>query len=150
MLQKCPVFAYIPAKNVTRAREFYERTLGFTPAREVAGGVRFEEYDMVRGGSLARGLRRRLESQLIDITPAPVLARLEAAHDRMLGLVKVLGGVTVGGIVAAADVTAFETEPQMHPLVAALQAFFAPVRRLRRNVVHLGKMFALLGHTVVP
>jgi len=195
MLQKCPVFAYIPAKNVTRAREFYEQTLGFTPAREVAGGVtyeceegtacflyptpnagtskasqafwevadlerevadlkargvRFEEYDMVRGGSLARGLRRRLESQLIDITPAPVLARLETAHDRMLGLVKVLGGVTVGGIVAAADVTAFETEPQMHPLVAALQAFFAPVRRLRRNVVHLGKMFALLGHTVVP
>ena len=42
MLQKCPVFAYIPAKNVTRAREFYERTLGFTPAREVAGGVTYE------------------------------------------------------------------------------------------------------------
>src|SRR5205809_5781245 len=42
MLQKCPVFAYIPAKNVTRAREFYERTLGFTPAREVAGGVVYE------------------------------------------------------------------------------------------------------------
>src|SRR5207247_8487232 len=42
MLQKCPVFAYIPAKNVTRAREFYEQTLGFTPAREVAGGVTYE------------------------------------------------------------------------------------------------------------
>jgi catechol 2,3-dioxygenase-like lactoylglutathione lyase family enzyme len=36
------LYAYIPAKNVARAREFYERTLGFTPEREVAGGVMYE------------------------------------------------------------------------------------------------------------
>jgi predicted enzyme related to lactoylglutathione lyase len=42
MLQRAPLYAYIPAKNVARAREFYERTLGFTPEREVAGGVMYE------------------------------------------------------------------------------------------------------------
>lgn len=42
MLQRSPMYAYIPAKNVARAREFYERKLGFSPAREVAGGVRYE------------------------------------------------------------------------------------------------------------
>ncbi|HWC73398.1 MAG TPA: VOC family protein [Gemmatimonadales bacterium] len=42
MLQKSPMYAYIPAQNVARAREFYERKLGFTPGREVAGGVMYE------------------------------------------------------------------------------------------------------------
>jgi predicted enzyme related to lactoylglutathione lyase len=42
MLQRSPMYAYIPAKNVERAREFYERKLGFSPAREVAGGVMYE------------------------------------------------------------------------------------------------------------
>ena len=42
MLQHAPIYAYIPARDVARARQFYERTLGFTPAREVAGGVMYE------------------------------------------------------------------------------------------------------------
>ena len=42
MLQKAPLYAYIPAKDVVRARKFYEQTLGFTPTREVAGGVLYE------------------------------------------------------------------------------------------------------------
>lgn len=42
MLQRSPMYAYIPAQNVARAREFYERKLGFSPAREVAGGVMYE------------------------------------------------------------------------------------------------------------
>jgi len=42
MLQQSPMYAYIPAKDVSRARRFYERTLGFKPAREIAGGVRYE------------------------------------------------------------------------------------------------------------
>jgi len=39
MLQDSPMFAYIPAKDVSRAREFYEGKLGFKPDREIAGGV---------------------------------------------------------------------------------------------------------------
>ena len=42
MLQKSPMYAYIPAKDVARARQFYERKLGFKPKREDAGGVVYE------------------------------------------------------------------------------------------------------------
>jgi catechol 2,3-dioxygenase-like lactoylglutathione lyase family enzyme len=36
------MYAYIPAKDVARARTFYEKTLGFTPGRELAGGVTYQ------------------------------------------------------------------------------------------------------------
>ena len=42
MLQQSPLYAYIPAKDVPRARRFYEQTLGFKPARETEGGVVYE------------------------------------------------------------------------------------------------------------
>jgi catechol 2,3-dioxygenase-like lactoylglutathione lyase family enzyme len=42
MLQKSPLFAYIPARDVARARRFYEGTLGFDPGKELSGGVSYE------------------------------------------------------------------------------------------------------------
>ena len=42
MLQNFPMYAYISAKDVTRARRFYEDKLGFKPAQEIAGGVAYE------------------------------------------------------------------------------------------------------------
>lgn len=42
MLQQSPMYAYIPARDVARARRFYEDTLGFKPRAEVAGGVHYE------------------------------------------------------------------------------------------------------------
>lgn len=42
MLQRSPMYAYLPAKNVARARKFYEEKLGFTPKEEVAGGVVYQ------------------------------------------------------------------------------------------------------------
>jgi predicted enzyme related to lactoylglutathione lyase len=42
MLQTSPMFAYIPAKDVPRARRFYEQKLGFKPKQEIAGGVVYE------------------------------------------------------------------------------------------------------------
>ena len=42
MLQSFPLYAYIPAKDVARARGFYEEKLGLKPTREVAGGVVYE------------------------------------------------------------------------------------------------------------
>ena len=39
MLQNSPMYAYIPAKDVSRARKFYEGTLGFKVKAETAGGV---------------------------------------------------------------------------------------------------------------
>jgi catechol 2,3-dioxygenase-like lactoylglutathione lyase family enzyme len=34
--------AYLPAKDVARARRFYEEKLGFQPKKETAGGVVYE------------------------------------------------------------------------------------------------------------
>jgi predicted enzyme related to lactoylglutathione lyase len=36
------MFAYIPVKDVARARAFYEQTLGFVPREVSAGGVVYE------------------------------------------------------------------------------------------------------------
>ncbi|HEY2863395.1 MAG TPA: VOC family protein [Casimicrobiaceae bacterium] len=45
MLQSSPLYAYIPAKDVARARKFYEGKLGFKPKQETAGGVVYEFGD---------------------------------------------------------------------------------------------------------
>jgi predicted enzyme related to lactoylglutathione lyase len=42
MLQKFPIYAYIPAKDVARARRFYEGKLGWKVKQEIAGGVAYE------------------------------------------------------------------------------------------------------------
>lgn len=42
MLQNAPMYAYIPVKDVDRARKFYEGKLGFTPKEETAGGLVYE------------------------------------------------------------------------------------------------------------
>ena len=42
MLQSFPLYAYIPAKDVARARRFYEGKLGLKPTQEIAGGVVYE------------------------------------------------------------------------------------------------------------
>ena len=42
MLQDAPMYSYIPAKDVARARKFYEEKLGFKVNREIAGGVVYE------------------------------------------------------------------------------------------------------------
>ena len=46
MLQHAPMYAYLPAKDVARARGFYEDKLGFRPTAEIAGGV---AYDFANG-----------------------------------------------------------------------------------------------------
>jgi predicted enzyme related to lactoylglutathione lyase len=42
MLQQAPMYSYIPAKDVSRARKFYEEKVGLKPKEEVAGGVVYE------------------------------------------------------------------------------------------------------------
>ena len=42
MLQKFPMYAYIPANDVARARQFYESKIGLKPDEEVAGGVTYK------------------------------------------------------------------------------------------------------------
>jgi catechol 2,3-dioxygenase-like lactoylglutathione lyase family enzyme len=45
MLQRFPLYAYIPASDIARARRFYEDRLGFQPKKEIAGGVVYEFGD---------------------------------------------------------------------------------------------------------
>jgi catechol 2,3-dioxygenase-like lactoylglutathione lyase family enzyme len=45
MLQKAPMHSYIPAKNIARARAFYEEKLGFKPKEVTSGGVTYEFAD---------------------------------------------------------------------------------------------------------
>jgi len=42
MLQQAPMYAYIPARDMARARRFYEEKLGLKPGKEVEGGVTYE------------------------------------------------------------------------------------------------------------
>lgn len=42
MLQNSPMYSYIPAKDIARARKFYEEKLGFKPKEITGGGVVYE------------------------------------------------------------------------------------------------------------
>ena len=42
MLQRSPMYAYIPATDLARARRFYEEKLGFAPKAVENGGVVYE------------------------------------------------------------------------------------------------------------
>ena len=42
MLQNAPMYSYIPATDIARARRFYEEKLGFKPREVTAGGVVYE------------------------------------------------------------------------------------------------------------
>ncbi len=42
MLQDSPMYAYIPAKDMARARQFYEKKVGLKPSQQTNGGVVYE------------------------------------------------------------------------------------------------------------
>ena len=42
MLRTAPICAYIPVSNLSRARKFYEESLGLKPKEAYAGGVVYE------------------------------------------------------------------------------------------------------------
>ena len=63
----------------------------------------------------------------------------------MARMMKVLGRMFVRRAVAAADVTAIEAQPEMHPPTMHLEALFTSIRRERLNVTNLAEMCAVLG-----
>jgi predicted enzyme related to lactoylglutathione lyase len=42
MLKDATIHVYLPARDVARARKFYEQVIGLTPKQEFAGGVFYE------------------------------------------------------------------------------------------------------------
>src|SRR5262245_42436788 len=81
-----------------------------------------------RTGGGATRTRRRCERQLpsdgdvVEVAPAPRLAGLERAHDRMLRSPEVRRGVPAARRVAAPDVPAGEVLPETHPALSEAQA----------------------------
>jgi hypothetical protein len=87
----------------------------------------------------------KLEEELVDVTPPPDLSRLEGLHERMVGRVEMLCSMLVLGIVAAADMTADETDTQMHPGITYFQALLATIRA-RCDLSDLVEMTTLYYH----
>jgi hypothetical protein len=92
-----------------------------------------------RGGGLD------VDFHLIYIAPAPIFAGLERFHDRVLGEMKMLGGVGVLRRIATADVAAFQAQAQVDPGVAHFQAFLAAVsvRCDFANLIHVRAVHVL-------
>jgi hypothetical protein len=72
---------------------------------------------------------RRIQHDLIHITPAPILARLYRTHNRVLGRMKMFGRMFVYRRVATAHMAALQAHPQMHPIAVDLQTLLAALRR---------------------
>lgn len=76
---------------------------------------------------------------LINVAPAPFLIRLERLDDRVARGVKMLGGMAIGRTIAAANMTTDQTDAQVHPYVATLEALFTALcaRRYRADFIHV-------------
>jgi hypothetical protein len=86
-----------------------------------------------------------LEHDLVDVAPAPILARLEGLDNRVIGGVEMLCSMLVFRRIAAADMPTDKALAQVHPGVANLQTIFAAVRA-RRDVSYLVEVCTLLCH----
>jgi hypothetical protein len=71
---------------------------------------------------------KSIKHGFVDVTPFPGFAGFDRAHDRVLSGMKMLGRVFVFRRIATAHVPTFQTHAQVHPSVAHLQAFLAPLR----------------------
>jgi hypothetical protein len=88
---------------------------------------------------------------LIHVAPPPVLVGLEGLHDRVLGRVEVPRRVMVGRRIAAADVAAGQTKPQVDPPIAGAKTLLAPARRPGLHILlHLHEVRASHRHRPVP
>ena len=69
-----------------------------------------------------------LHHHFVDVTPAPLFTRLNGAHHRMFHRMEMFCRVLVLRRIAAANVSAHQTLPKMHPRVTGLDAVFAAFR----------------------
>lgn len=109
MLQDSPFFAYIPARNVARARKFYEEKLGLKAKAEQAGGVIYEFakgtscflYPTPNAGT-SKASQAFWQVQDVDREIAELKARGVVFEDYdMPGEKSSSGAVTAGGAKAA-------------------------------------------------
>jgi hypothetical protein len=89
----------------------------------------------------------RFEHHLIDVTPDPVLSRLEGLNNRMVGRVEMPGGVLVLRIITAPDMSTGETEAQVDPGISNFQTVLTTIGA-RCDVLYLIKMRTALCHVL--
>ena len=82
------------------------------------------------------------ERDVIHVAPAPLLARLERADERVATASAVSARVAVGRVVATADLAALEADSEMQPRVSRGQAILAARDGLGElgdvNVIEMG------------
>ncbi len=110
MLQDFPLYAYIPARDVARARRFYEDKVGLRPLQEIAGGVvyafagatRCFLYETPNAGT-SQASQAFWEVDDVDREMATLRARgVEfERYDGMPGERSPSGAITAGGAKAA-------------------------------------------------
>src|SRR5205823_5760088 len=100
-------------------------------------------------GNGSGGQSGEVKFDLVDVAPAPILARLERLHDRMLGGMEMLGGMLILGRIAAAHVAAGQAQAQVHPSVAHFQTLLASAR-VRLDFANLIGMRACCHFYLLP
>ena len=109
MLQDSPMYAYLPANDVPRARRFYEGKLGFKPKQETDGGVVYEFADHTAcflyptpNAGTSKASQAFWQVDDIEREVAELKSRgVEFEHYDMPGEKSASGVVTAGGAKAA-------------------------------------------------
>src|SRR5690349_20943869 len=86
---------------------------------------------------------------LVAIAPDPRFAGFDRTYQRMTGCVKMPARMPVGRRIAAADVSARKTKPQIYPRLAKLHAVLAIVDGRLENA-GLAQVRATGGHDRAP
>ena len=82
----------------------------------------------------------RLDEELVNKAPSPVLARLEASNQRVAARMEMRCSMLAPRLVAASNVAAAEAEPEVNPFHPQLETFLASVRRVcsyRTNLIEM-------------
>ncbi len=90
-----------------------------------------------------------IEHHVFDIAPPPSFGRIIAFNDGMAGRMKMLCRMPAGRLVAASDMPARATNPEMKPSVACLETLLA-AKRARRHVANRAQMGTGLRHGASP
>ncbi|CAN5777213.1 VOC family protein [soil metagenome] len=110
MLKDAPIVPYIPASDIPRAREFYEKKVGLVAREEVAGGVVYECAGgswiflyQSSGAGTSQASQAFWQVQDIEKDVAELRSRgvVFEEYDRPGGL-KTVNGISIGGGTKAA------------------------------------------------
>jgi hypothetical protein len=82
-------------------------------------------YRLVNGVVQWRRELGTLQVLVGAVVPEPILARLEAADERVTGRVRMCGCMLFGRVVATPDMTALRTAPEMEPPTTSFETLDA-------------------------